>query len=246
MLTAILIDDLPRALQVLEKDIETYCPDIKILGTADGVVSGAKLLQQHQPDIVFLDIQLKDGTGFDLLDIISAPKFKVIFTTASDAFAVKAFRFAAIDYLLKPIDPDELKDAVEKAKEKIASYEEQLQLVQESIQQNSIAKRIALHTLERIHIVEVSDIIRCESSGNYTIFYFESGEKLLVTKTLKEFDRLLTEFGFFRVHQSHLVNINYITAFVKTEGGFLLMKDDSRVAVSTRKRGSLLELLDSL
>jgi two-component system LytT family response regulator len=246
MLNAIIIDDMPDAIASLKADLAAYCPEIKLIGEADGVVSGAKLLRHQQPDLLFLDIQLQDGTGFDILEILPKIPFKVIFTTASDAFAVKAFRFAAIDYLLKPIDPDNLIEAVAKAKQSINQQGEQLELLAEHMKQGQETKRIALHTQEKIQVVSLDDIIRCEAVGNYTNFFFTSGKKLLVTKTMKEFEKMLEDFNFLRVHQSHLVNIQHIEAFVKTEGGYLAMKDNSHVSVSVRKRTMVLKLLGDL
>jgi len=243
MIKAVIIDDLPEAVQSLRADLESYCTEIDIIGAAPSVVEGAKILKQLKPDLLFLDIQLEDGTGFDLLEILDGFSFKVIFTTALDSFAIKAFRFSAVDYLLKPIDPDELQEAVTKAKQSIsADYE----FLLENVKEHKPLERIALHTLEKIQIVRISDIIRCESSGNYTTFFFKDGTKLLVTKTLKEFDKLLSEHLFLRVHQSHLVNGKQIKAFVKTDGGYLQMSDGAQVPVSTRKRAGIIELLEKL
>lgn len=246
MPTAIIIDDVPQARKTLQQDLEIYCPEIEIIGTAEGVVSGAKLLKKVQPTIVFLDIQMKDGSGFDLLDLLPAINFHVIFTTASDAFAIKAFRYAAIDYLLKPIDPEELMEAVEKAKNTPATAAESFDLLKESIQDKSTPKKLALHTQEKIHITAVADIIRCKSNGNYTQFFFINGEKLLVTKTLKEFDKLLAEHQFIRVHQSHLVNPQHVKAFLKIDGGYLSMVDGTEVPVSSRKKGMVLEVIGGI
>ncbi len=246
MLNAIIIDDVPQARETLKEDLETYCPQVKIIGEAEGVVSGAKLLRNKKPDILFLDIQMQDGSGFDLLEILPEISFKVIFTTASDAFAIKAFRYAALDYLLKPIDPDLLIEAVQKAETKSAGQEESLELLKENLQPNHTPRRLALHTSDKIHITEISDIVRCESSGNYTNFHFTNNKKLLVTKTLKEFDKLLDDQGFMRVHQSHLINTSQIQEFVKTDGGYLVMKDKTKIPVSTRKRPIVVKLLENL
>jgi len=241
MTTAIIIDDVPQARKTLQQDLEIYCPEIKLIGTAEGVVSGAKLLKKEKPSILFLDIQMKDGSGFDLLDVLPTVNFHVIFTTASDAFAIKAFRYAAIDYLLKPIDPEELIEAVAKAKNTPATASESFDLLKTTIQEKATPKKLALHTQEKIHITSISDIIRCASNGNYTQFYFTNGEKLLVTKTLKEYDKLLAENNFIRVHQSHLVNPDHVKAFLKIDGGYLKMMDGAEVPVSSRKKAMVLE-----
>lgn len=242
---AILIDDMPEAIKNLKQDLADYCPQIEVIGEADGVISGAKLLAKEKPDVLFLDIQMQDGSGFDLLEMLPEVKFPVIFTTASDAFAIRAFKFSALDYLLKPIDPDELMVAVEKIKNHTGS-EAQIDVLMEHIKTEQSPKKIALHTQEKIRVVAVTDIVRCASDGNYTEFYFSDGEKLLVTRTLKEYDQLLSDYGFIRVHQSNLVNASRIREFVKTEGGYLLMDDGSHVSVSLRKKAAVMKMLDEL
>lgn len=238
---AVIIDDMEAARTALKADLESYCPEIEIVGEAQGVVSGAKLIKDIQPELIFLDIQMPDGSGFDLLEILPEFNFDVIFTTASDAYALKAFKVSAVDYLMKPIDPDDLIEAVKRAKDQNNSSE-RLSLLKENMQGS---KKIALNTLEKIQIVNIEDIIRCESSVNYTTFYFLDGSKLLVTKTLKEFDKMLAEYNFFRVHQSHLINTEFIKEFLKTNGE-LVMKDGTKVPVSTRKKSQVMEMLNNL
>ncbi|SFT85832.1 two component transcriptional regulator, LytTR family [Lishizhenia tianjinensis] len=238
---AVIIDDMEAARTALKADLESYCPDIEIIGEAQGVVSGAKLIKEVSPELVFLDVQMPDGSGFDLLEILPQLDFDVIFTTASDAYALKAFKVSAVDYLMKPIDPDDLMEAVKRAKDQNNSSE-RLSLLKENMQGS---KKIALNTLEKIQIVNIEDIIRCESSVNYTTFYFMDGTKLLVTKTLKEFDKMLSEYNFFRVHQSHLINTEFIKEFLKTNGE-LVMKDGTKVPVSTRKKAQVMEMLNNL
>ena len=246
MITAVLIDDIPQALDLLRNDLENHCPDVEIIGEAKSVVEGAKLLRSVSPDVVFLDIELQDGSGFDILEILGDISFKIIFTTASDAHAIKAFRFSAIDYLLKPIDPEELKEAVDKLSQNIPDSKERIDLLLDVVKDKRGPKKMALYTLEKIQVVEIAEIIRCESSGNYTTFYFTDGTNLLVTKTLKEFDKMLQDQGFVRVHQSHLVNVNEIREYAKTEGGYLVMKDGSRVPVSIRKKPLVIKMLGDL
>ena len=240
MIRAIVIDDISEARAVLKADLESYCVNIEVIGEAEGVVSGAKLIKELKPDLIFLDIQMKDGTGFDLLEILPEKNFKLIFTTASDEYAVKAFKFSAVDYLLKPIDPDELMDAVSRVEQQ-EQPTDRINLLKENFDQ---PKRIALNTLEKIHIVEVEEILRCESNINYTMFYFTDGTKLLVTKTLKEFDKLLSDHYFIRVHQSHLVNARFIKEFTKSDG-YIYMKDGTKVPVSTRKKQVLMDMIQN-
>ncbi len=242
MLKAVIIDDVAQARDNLKTDISSYCDEVEIIGEADGVVSGAKLIKETKPQLVFLDIQMQDGSGFDLLEILPDLDFKVIFTTASDEYAIKAFKFSATDYLLKPVDPDELMAAVEKAHDQTTD-KASIDLLKDKMSSKKEFKRLALHTLDKIHIVEITDIVRCESSVNYTTFFFTDGKKLLVTKTLKEYDTMLSDKGFYRVHQSHLINVNLVKEFVKTDGGYLVMKDGSNVPVSTRKKAVVMDMI---
>tara|TARA_B110001469_G_scaffold126401_1_gene143984 strand:- start:1060 stop:1809 length:750 start_codon:yes stop_codon:yes gene_type:complete len=245
-LTAILVDDMPNALEMLANDIAKNHTEIAIIGTANSVVSAAKLLQKKQPDILFLDIMLGDGTGFDVLEIFPNLSSKIIFVTASDAYAIKAFKFAAIDYILKPYTEEDLANALEKAQHQIQPDNHQLSVLQQTVMQPSNKpEKISLHTAEKIVVVNIEDIIRCKSDNNYTTFHFINGTKILVSKTLKYYADLLKEVDFIRVHQSHLVNIKYIKEFIKSDGGYLLLKDSSNVPVSVRKRNEVLSILNS-
>lgn len=247
MIKALIIDDLEQARTTLKKDLSTYAKDVEIIGEAEGVVSGAKLLRTVQPDVLFLDIQMQDGSGFDLLDILPEINFKIIFITASDAHAIKAFRYAAIDYLVKPVDPDELKSALERYRENHLNEDAKYKLLSDSLKNvEKPAKRLALHAQDKINIVNIDEIVRCESHINYTTFFFVDGTRIVVTRTLKEFDDLLSDQGFYRVHQSHLVNMNYIREFIKGDGGYLLMTDKSEVPVSVRKRPVVLKMIGAL
>lgn len=247
MIKAIIIDDIEQARVTFKIDLEVYAPDVEVIGEANGVVEGAKLLKNIKPDILFLDIQMQDGSGFDLIDVLSEISFKIIFITASDAHAIKAFRYAAIDYLLKPVDPDELISAMNKFRENRINENEKYQLLNDSLKNHHKPnERLALHSQDKIHIVNICDILRCESSVNYTEFHFVNDKKLLVSKTLKEFEDLLTDSGFFRVHQSHLVNTKFIKEYVKIEGGHLIMNNGNMIPVSTRKRPEVMKMLEKL
>ena len=246
-LTAILIDDMPVALEMLSNDLGRNHPSIEIIGTAKSVVEGAKLLQKRQPDILFLDIMLGDGTGFDLLEIVPNLQSKIIFVTASDEFALRAFKFAAIDYILKPYSDEELADAVKKAKQNIQPGKEQLHILKNAVtESNHNLTKISLHTLDKITVVNLSEIIRCESDNNYTTFFFEDGQKILVSKTLKYYADLLKEYQFLRVHRSHLVHMKFIKSFIKTDGGYLMLKNNKSIPVSVRKRAEVIIALDKI
>lgn len=244
---AIIIDDIEQARTTLKQDLSVYAKDFEVVGEATGVVEGAKLLKNVQPDILFLDIQMQDGSGFDLLDLLPNVNFKIIFITASDAHAIKAFRYAAIDYLMKPIDPDELTEALKKFRESHIDESAKYKLLNERLKNHQKPnERLALHSQDKIQVVEIETIVRCESSVNYTTFFFKNGDQIVVTRTLKEFEDLLSDQGFFRVHQSHLVNTRQIKEYVKSDGGHLNMKDGSLIPVSVRKRPDVMKMLDML
>ena len=238
-LKALIIDDQIIIQKSLKKDIETYCHQVNVIDTASSVIEGIKTIHHESPDIIFLDVELQDGDGFDLLDIIETKGIHIVFISGSREYAVKAFRYQAVDYLLKPIDPQQLKEAVDKVRKLIHSNKTLLNHVGKEL----IGKKIILSTSEWIKWVELNQIIRLEAEGNYTYFHLTHGEKILITRTLKEYDLMLNDKGFMRVHQSHLINEAHIQAYVKTEGGYLLMNDGSRIPVSTRKKQLVLEQL---
>ena len=242
-LKAIIIDDMELARVSLKADLADYCPEVEVIGEADGVLNGAKLLKNTTPDILFLDIEMEDGDGFDLLDILSDEFGSVIFVTAREHYALKAFQYSAVDYLLKPVEPELLKKAVEKTKSLKPSTKEQLTILKENMEKEPKFDRIALHTSDKIVVSELKNIIRLEAMTNYTYFYFADGSKLLITKTLKEYDTMLADSGFVRVHQSHLINMEHVQAYVKTEGGYILMKNSEIVPVSVRKKAYVVSLL---
>jgi len=248
MLRTIIIDDEAHILQAVEKLVNQYCPNVKIVAKADSVKSGFKTIKKYHPDLVLLDIKMEDGTGFDLLKQLEPVDFKVIFITAYDQYAIKAFKFSALDYLLKPCDADDLILAVNKA-EKLVMKEmnTQLDTLADNIQtEDSSKKKIILKTFDNIHLMKISDIIYCESDINYTNFYLLNGNKIIVSVTLKEYDEMLSEYGFFRVHKSFLINLSHINRFDKSEGGYIVLSNDNRVPVASRKREQLLELFDRI
>lgn len=246
MIDTVIIDDEQAAQITLMKFLQMHCPNVNIVGTADGVEEGLKLLDSKPVDLVFLDIKMNDGTGFDLLKKLPSINFNLVFTTAYDEYALKAFKHSAIDYLLKPIDPLELIDAVGKVAkvtpEESNSSAQRVDSMLELYQDKKFDK-IAIPSVDEFHFVRIADIIRCEASSNYTIIYLNNGKKIVAPKTLKEFEELLTSDGFFRVHQSHLINLSHIQQFLKTKNK-LRMSDDSEVEVSRRKKTLFMELIN--
>lgn len=243
MIRAVIIDDVKESRQTLADDIIRYCPDIKIIGFAENVEGGIRVIEEQKPTLLFLDVHLGNDTGFSILEKIQYKNFKIIFTTGSDRFAIQAIKFSALDYLLKPIDPDDLVNAVNKLKDTEALTEHLSLLIDNLKNKAKSPKRVMLNSADRIHVVNVDDIIRCESQGSYTLFYLKDKKEILVTRTLKEFEELFNPEEFIRVHHSHLININYLKEYVKIDGGYAVMADNSQVPVSIRKKESLLKLL---
>ncbi|HTJ50443.1 MAG TPA: response regulator [Cyclobacteriaceae bacterium] len=244
---ALIIDDTENSRITLAHDLKEYCPQINVVGQADGVKTGMEAIREKKPDVIFLDIQMGDGTGFDLLSQLKEINFQIIFTTALDSYGIKAIKFSALDYLLKPIDPDDLMNAVAKLEqnEKSKSINDSINLLLENMRDTKTPanKRIALHSLEKVHMVTIGDIIRCESQGSYTIFYLQNKEQILASKNLKEFEEMLEGHSFIRVHHSHLINFNYLKEYIKKDGGYAIMIDKSEVPVSFRKRNLLLDII---
>lgn len=236
MIKAVIIDDVQLARISLKADLEDYCPNVQVLGEADGVMSGMKLIRKLNPELVFLDIHMADGEGFDILEILNDLKASVVFTTASDQHAIKAFQNNAVDYLLKPIDSDLLIKAVQKHSARLVS-------TGESKSMNKSGDTITLSTQDDLKIVLISDIVRCESDGNYTTVFEVDGSKTMISKPIKGFEKKLQGYGFYRSHQSHLVQMKHVKAYLKSEGGFLKMIDDSEVPVSVRKKSEVMRLL---
>lgn len=229
--------------------VTAFCPDISELSSASNVSSGIEKIRIFKPDLVFLDVELGDGTGMSLLSHFEEIAFDVIFITAHNKYAVDAFRLSAIDFLLKPINPEELVRAVQKVIEKKEQsiLFSQLKILNENYKSAISAERkIVLKDLDSIFFVKTKDIIRCESEGAYTTFHLLNKEKIIISKTIKEYDELLAPFGFLRTHQSHLVNSLYIKRFDKNDGGVLVLEDNNAVPVSQRKKDYILEYLKSM
>jgi two-component system, LytTR family, response regulator len=254
-LKAVIIDDEANAREALRNMIQLVSTDVEIIGEAKNVDLGIELIHSSKPNLVFLDIQMPGKTGFDLLASFKEINFGVIFTTAYQEFAVKAFRFSAIDYLLKPIDPDELQDAIEKYKNQIKTIDnQQIKILQEHFENPSNPpiqrksndnQRIALPASEGIHFVNLNDIIQCESMGSYTKFHLKSGQKIVVSKILKDYEEILDNYYFYRVHQSNIVNLEHIKRYVKGDGGQVWMSDNAEVEVSRRRKDEFLALLNN-
>jgi two-component system LytT family response regulator len=244
----VLIDDDANIRENLRTLVSIYSPESNIIGEADGVASGLECLRKLHPDLLLLDVEMKDGTGFDLLAEYGELDFKVIFVTGHDAYAIKAFKYSAIDYVLKPVDPEDLAKAINKAGSVVDENELNLKIANllQNKRNNSANKTIVLKDAESVYLVYIKDIIRCESETNYTKFFLQDGRKIMVSKTLKEFDSLLEEHSFFRAHQSHLINLLHFDHYDKKDGGTVFMKDGSTLPVAIRKKESLMSALANL
>lgn len=236
---AIIVDDEINNIENLQLIIHQYTTGIEVADTAQSVDAALPIIAQHQPDLLLLDIQMPEKSGFDLLRSIKQINFEVIFITAYDKYGIQAIKFSALDYLLKPIKIDEFKAAVEKAKQKIASKKQNLNienLLQYLKAGNREVPKIALPTTKEILYVKVTDILRCEASNNYTTFYLTNSEQILVSQTLKEFAQLLKPHNFIRTHQSHLVNVNSVKSYLKEDGGTLLLNNLQKIPISRQSR----------
>lgn len=247
MIKVVIIADGSRIPDTIAGMMGTCCPNVSLEARADGVKTGVGIINEHDPDLVIIDTKLSDGSGFELIRHFDKPDFKIIFLSSSMDYAIMAIKFNAVDYILKPIDEEELTLAINKAVDMIR-VEENLQqkAMGESIHELINSQRLVLKTSDQVYVVNVEDIIRIEADRNYSTFHMQDGRKILVSKALKEFEEQLLEHGFHRIHKSHIFNINKISYLDKADGGFVVMIDGARVPVASRKRDMLLELFDEI
>jgi two-component system LytT family response regulator len=247
MIKAVIVDDEANIREAVARMVRNCCPNVTIVALAEGVKSAVAAINEHEADLVISDIRMDDGSGFDIVRHFEKPDFRIIFMSASLDYAIKAIKFNAVDYLVKPIDEKELTVAVNKAGELIR-FEENLkqQALGESIKDLSKSHRLVLKTTDQVHVVNVEDIIRVEADSNYSSFYMQDSRKIVVSKALKEYEEQLIEHGFHRIHKSHLVNIHKMSYLDKADGGFLVMTDGARVPVASRKKDMLMELFEGL
>ncbi len=247
-ISAVIVDDEQNSREKAFNIIKSHFEDIH-LETADNVKSGIEAIKRTNPQIVFLDIDMPDGTGFDLLNGLDFHDFKVIFITAHQEHALKAIKFSALDYILKPYNPNDLINAVNGALNEIETENNQLKIetfLTNFQEENNKPKKLVLNTSDNIYIVDIENIIRCEADNNYTSFYTSDNKKIVMSKTLKEYESLLPHTDFIRIHRSHLININFLDRFEKKNSGRVIMKDKSIVPVSTRKKEQLLQMINQL
>ena len=238
----VIVDDESGARASLRRLIENEFPSVEVVGEAEGVNSAKKLIDEVNPELAFLDVQMQDGTGFDLLKLIDLSNIQVVFVSAYDHFAITAIKFSAVDYLLKPVEKQDLESTLERI-EKHKSDSELKKKIDLLLNNVNRIDKIALPSLSGIEFVKLSDIVRCESDNNYTNFFLLDGGKIVVSKTLKEFEDMLESKGFFRTHKSHIINLNYLKKYIKGEGGSVIMEDGSEVLVSRRRKEDFMNVL---
>ncbi len=244
ILKAIIVDDESTSRNVLREYIRKYCPDVNVLGEADSVSTALPLIREHHPDIVFLDVEMPKGNGFDLLEQVGDISFETVFVTAFDHYAIQALNYSAAYYLLKPVSIDELISAVEKIKknkEKNSASFHTSVILENIHAQGAQQKKIVLPLLEGFEVVKIADIVSCEANDNFTDFHFTSRSKMMICRTLKFYEELLSESGFMRVHKSHLINLEHIVKYLRGKGGEITMSDGSTIPVSPQKKDALLE-----
>lgn len=245
MLTALIIDDEEKGRIVLKQKLAVHCPNVSVIGEADGGDSGKAMIETFRPDVVFLDIEMPGTNGFDMLNNLNEKNFHLIFTTAYNQYAIKAIKFAAFDYLLKPIDIEELKAAISRIPNiKPNDVSGQLEVLAINAQKNvKNFNRIAIPTLDGLSFFNTNELIHLDADSNYTLLYFTDDRKILASRTLKEFEDQLGEEQFIRLHNSHLVNINFISRYIKGEGGQVVLANGKVIDVSRRKKAELMRML---
>lgn len=242
---AVIVDDEPAIRNTITTLLKENFPDISVCAAAGSLTEGCEAVTKNQPDILFLDVELPDGLGFELLRKVTPVRFRTIFITGHQEYALDAIKVSALDYILKPIDEDELMAAIIKARELINDEEEQLKILAltENMQERKVLRRIILKTAEALQLISVSDIIRAEADSNYTHFHLAGGKHIMVSRTLKEYEAMLSGTGLIRVHQSHLVNLNFIDKFFRHDGGYILLKDGTTVPVSPVLKQKVLQAI---
>lgn len=249
MMTAVIIDDEEKIRSTIKNIISVHDIPLTILGEADNKNDGAELVLEVDPDVILLDVMLGEETSFDMLRIIGELKSKVIFISGFEQYALEAFKFSAVDYILKPVDPEELESAIEKVEQQLKTEDASLKLdvlLNNLVDQKSQERKIVLQTVEKTYVVQIQDILRCESNNNYTRFYLKSGEKLFISKPIKHYDELLENYNFFRVHKSHLVNMEFVQGVIKKDNGFVELISGDVVPISSRKRDKTLAIISQM
>ncbi|MFH0893577.1 MAG: LytTR family DNA-binding domain-containing protein [Bacteroidota bacterium] len=250
MINTVIIDDEKKSRAAISAILTESCPEVRIVGEADSVSSGIEVINKLKPDLIFLDIRMTDGTGFNLLSQFDHLDFHIIFITGYEEYALKAIKISALDYILKPINPYEIIAAIEKYKavaEKTSNQHKQL-TAKTNLFRHISGKphKITIRTSDSLQYINIEEIIRLQSERNYTSFYLKNGKSILVSKTLGDFESLLDGYGFLRVQQSHIINVQYVVRYVKSEGGYIVMCDESKIPISIKIKDAVLSILESI
>ena len=248
MIKAIIIEDEPQLREINRNLLQANFPDINIVGETDSVSGGIELIQNQRPDLVLMDIEIKEGTGFNILQKVKPYDFKLVIITAFNQFAIKAIKFSAIDYILKPVNEFEFVNSIESALKMIKHDQREQQITNfvEHYEKKDQVKKIVLRTSEAIHLIDISEIDYCKSDNSYTTFYLANGEKIIVSRAIKEFAEILEEYNFFRPHQSFLINLNAVNRIDKSDGGFVILKNGTEIPISSRRKQTIINMLDNL
>jgi len=246
MIQTVLVDDEVDSIRILQRLLETYCPNVNIAGTANGVDTGVELIRESRPDLVLLDIEMAQGNAFDLLNQLMPLTFQVIFVTAFDNYAIRAFKYSAVDYLLKPVDIDDLRNAIGRVRERPEAKDlaEQMKILLSNVGMLHLTQqKMAIPTITGLNFVPIQDILRFEAKGNYTIIYLSGGETVMATRTIRDYEELLPENIFCRIHSSHIINLSRIEKYQKGRGGMVLMEDGTTIEVAARRRDEFMRRL---
>jgi two-component system LytT family response regulator len=242
VIKTVIIDDDRSAILILQNLLSGNFPNIEIVGTANNVSEAVFLIDAVKPELVFLDINMPDGKGFDVIERVAYKDFQVIFVTAFDKYAVRAFEFSALHYLVKPVDLDMLKTAVERYKDvKVEDIDSRLKVLRDSLKSKN--EKIIIPSTDGLNIVRLSEIIRLEASDVYTLFYMTTGQRFVASKPLNNYEKILEDLPFSRVHSKHLINLMFVKRYVKGKGGSIILEDNTEVEVSVRKKADFLEKL---
>ena len=242
MIRVVVIDDEQTARDTVKNLLEMNFPQVEVVGEADSVDGGVEVLSDKTPDLAFLDIDINGGTGFNILQKLGEVDFKVIFITAFNNYAIKAIKFNALDYIVKPVNEFEFISGVERVIKEIEKHYPTQKFSHLTDDFDGECDTITLKTSDCLHLIKVDKIVRCESDNSYTTFHIDGDEKVMVSKSIKYYDDLLNDMGFYRVHQSHLVNKKYLSKYVKRDGGYIKMQDGSSIPVSVRKKDEVVKL----
>lgn len=239
----VLVDDEKNSLIIMQRLLEKHTPQVEIVATAQSVAEGIEVINEHKPELVFLDISMPDGDGFEVIEKVDFHGFQVIFSTAYDQYAIRAFEVAALHYILKPVKPEDLVESLERfeAMQEDDDISEKIKVLSNALKETPT--RLILPTSNGMHVIEVKDIVRCESSNNYTTFYLLDKKRIVVSKSIQIYEHLLESSNFCRIHNKHLVNLKYITKYVKGRGGYVILQDESHVDVSDGRKKNFLDKL---